>query len=720
MQFRISLRVQLASITLILAAIPYLGYNYIWEMESYLRKGQENTMVGTARAVATMLHERPSLLDVNAAYRNQLRPGTDLYAPTLPGPIRLDGRFNDWKTVENVLFTYGNADVVVATENGTKVHTDQPHLVKLTHMVGRYGAYLYARFTVYDNNVVWRAKNSLRVENNDHLLIGLKDSFDQLQRYVVSPYAPGWVNAYQLDGDEGYDITGNATFIQGEWILTDKGVNIELRLPLELTKRGLAFAYMDATSNASFHAIGIGTANPNNVRELGSVVTPSPEIERVLRSMQYSDSRVWVVDRYQRVLAKVGDIQSSRGFSSPNSDSEDNLWKAFELKYLLPLYYQILTRPPASFLDSLTNAMALEGEDIQSALSGKPDTQWRLSEDNKAVILSASHPIYFEENVIGAVIVEQTTHGIRTLRNQALEDLFNIILAVMLIAVMGLVFMSHRTSHRIRSLRDATEKVIDDNGKIVGQLTTPRVYDEIGDLWSTFNDVFSRLNQYNTYLESMSSRLSHELRTPVAVVKSSLDMLPSIADEDQRSTVIKRAQQGIERLSKMLNSMSEATRLEQTLQCEEKRRFDVVSVVSSCIQGYESVFSHRYFSFNSVDSAELIGSPDLFVQMLDKVIANASEFSQNDDTIQISIAKTANSLELTVKNPGPMLPEIQQNQLLQSMVSIREQSTQNQQEAHLGLGLYIAHIIARYHNGELCLSNQTDGSGVCVMFKFEL
>lgn len=716
MRLRVSLRAQLFAITLLLLVIPYLGYKYIWEMEVYLRKGQENSMIGTARAVATLLHEQPALLDANASYRNQLRPGTDLYAPALTGPIQLDGKFTDWKNVEHLLHDYGSQEVVVsATAPNGKESTAQ-----LTHMVGRFGEHLYARFTVTDEAIIWRPQNSLRVERNDHLLIGLKNTLGEFQRYVVSPYESGWVNAYLLEGDKGYTIAENALFIQGEWVRTSNGVNIELRLPLEATTRGLAFAYMDVDSADTFEAAGIGTANPNKIDELGTVVTPSPEIERVLRSMVHADSRVWVVDRYQRVLAKVGDIQSSQGFSEPLGNNARSLWKAFENKYLLPLYYRILTRPPEAFIDSLTNAMALEGDDIQTALSGTPDSLWRLSEDNKAVILSSAHPIFFQSQVIGAVVVEQTTHGIRTLRNRALEDLFNTILAVMFVTIMGLIFLSHRTTSRIRALRDATERVIDNNGKIVGTLAPRRSYDEVGDLWVTFSNVLSRLHQYNSYLEKMASRLSHELRTPVAVVKSSLDMLPAIENPQQRHEVIARAQNGIERLSKMLNNMSEATRLEQSLQSEERIDFDLSMIIESCCKGYQHVYPERRFSLSlSSTHFTLKGSPDLFVQMLDKVVANAVEFSRSGDVISLVLDHNNSALRLTIANPGPLLPDIDSNQLTQSMVSVRNHD-EHTDRVHLGLGLYIANSIANFHNGTLVLKNLADHSGVCATFEFAI
>ena len=58
-------------------------------METYLRIGQEQTMVGTAGAVATALHERPALFDSQSAYLTDVKPGTDLYAHKIFYPIQL-------------------------------------------------------------------------------------------------------------------------------------------------------------------------------------------------------------------------------------------------------------------------------------------------------------------------------------------------------------------------------------------------------------------------------------------------------------------------------------------------------------------------------------------------------------------------------------------------------------------------------------------------------
>lgn len=722
MGFRFSIRLQLMVLSLFLFTIPYLGYNYVWELEQYLRNGQEQTMIGTARAVATALHERPALFDSQSAYLQDVRPGTDLYAPPIPSPIRLDGELNDWQQVSELISEY-DGDEVIEYYNG---YDGKPTSLSFTHMVGRYGQFLYAMFEVSDDTLLWRQPNSLSVETGDHLLIGMETPQGELARYVVAPYESGWVNAYKLAKNTTTTrAVENALSIQGRWQETATGYNIELRFPLSMTTGGLAFTLVDVDNGTNrLKQYALGSANTKVLSELGTVITPSPEIERILAGLKYADSRVWVVDKHKRVLARAGDIQSATGIEVDKKESPSNpVWHWVESKWLLPLYYQILTRPPADFIDELDDAYALVGQDLGTVLNGQPESLWRLSPDNKAIVLSAAYPIFIEGNVMGAVIVEQTTNGIRTLRNRALEQLFHVILAVMSIGTLGLLLFATRISNRIRSLRDDTEAVIDDNGKIIGTLPASNQRDEIGDLSRSFADVLSRLQQYNSYLENMASRLSHELRTPIAVVKSSLDMLSHVNDTSQQAVFVERAQSGVNRLSTILNSMSEATRLEQAIAQEDMAQFNIVEVIQGCVEGYKHAYAQRVWRFSTSDNTlPVYGSAELVAQLFDKVISNAVDFSQDNDEIVISLEKKDKQVFLSVSNPGPLLPQGMKSQLTQSMVSVRkENEMQNTTHSpHLGLGLYIANMIANFHKGQLLLNDKTDGTGVIVTITFPL
>ncbi|GAA0854584.1 hypothetical protein GCM10009114_11000 [Aliiglaciecola litoralis] len=513
------------------------------------------------------------------------------------------------------------------------------------------------------------------------------------------------------------------TAIQGNWQQTDSGYNIELRFPLQIMSSKIAFAIVDVDDASSgAKKFVIGTANPNRSDALGTVLVPSPEIEKILKGLKYSNARVWVVDKHMRVLARSGNIQDATGVrTKPAVAKRDTLWQRIEQDWLFPLYYQILTKPPADFVDELKDAYALQGKDLADALAGEASSQWRLSPDKKAVVISAAHPIFIDDTVMGAVVVEQTTHGIRTLRNQALEQLFHLIIAVVFLGTAALFLFASRISFKIRKLRNETESAIDDSGKILGNIPRSQSKDEIGDLSRTFHSVLDKLQQYNSYLENMSARLSHELRTPVAIVKSSLENLAleqnAENNEIDKQQYIERANSGIHRLSKILSNMSEATRLEQAIQYSERENFDISAVLIGCTEGYQAAYPTHTFSLELAEiQRTLNGSPELFAQMLDKIVTNAVEFSPPQGDIAIRLLEKNGRAQVVVSNTGPMLPDNMHEQLLDSMVSVREHH--NQQGTHLGLGLYIAKIIAEYHKAKLLISNRADNKGVDVTLIF--
>jgi signal transduction histidine kinase len=204
----------------------------------------------------------------------------------------------------------------------------------------------------------------------------------------------------------------------------------------------------------------------------------------------------------------------------------------------------------------------------------------------------------------------------------------------------------------------------------------------------------------------------------VAIVNSSLDILLLEQQNPETKQYVDRAKQGITRLSKILTNMSEATRLEQAIQSNDHETFDLEELLKGCVAGYRLVYASRAFDVQvSVSNSSFHGSPELFAQMLDKIIANAVEFSEENSAINLQMVNREPGYVLTITNQGILLPKNMQHQLLDSMVSVRKQK--NTEQSHLGLGLYIAKIIARYHQGNVRIDNLKDKSGVVVTLVFK-
>ncbi|NQY37450.1 MAG: proteobacterial dedicated sortase system histidine kinase [Alteromonadaceae bacterium] len=740
-QLRFGLRSKLFLLSGFLFTLPWFGYQYVWEMEKYLRYGQEQTLVGTARALATALHERANLFDNQASFLPSVEKGKDLYGYQLSQAIQLDGHFLDWPNFTDRAHYYGydhqlpqivpDKKAVNKTDTKSDSTSSENHLIQkklpaeelslhFTATVGKYDKYLYLFFKVVDDHIIYRGGNSRSIINNDHIELAFVAPSGKFNRYIISNKTSGWLDAYRItDIDENIPVV--ASKIQGQWLPTQQGYNIELRVPLTEVGNNIAFAIHDVDKVNGEILTSVGSADPSRFDTLGTILVPSPEIERIVKGMSYTNSSIWVVDQHHRVLATGGDIKQANGVwnTRENSTGKSGFWHNIEQNWLLPLYYKVLTKPSNDFIDQLYDAGNLTGKHIESAMSGKAQSQWRLTQDKKALILSAAYPIFINNKVQGAVIVEETTNGIRTLRNRALEKLFSSILAIISLGTLAFFLFATRISSRIRLLRNQAELAIDEHGRINfldGKNVMPAstTNDEIGDLSRSFSTAVNRLSQYNHYLENMSSRLSHELRTPIAIVRTSLENLGMQSLPESANAYIERAQSGINRLNLILTNMSEATRIEQMLHTTDKVAFDFNQVVTGCLQGYQQIFPNIKFVFNNNDSQTypVLGSPEHIAQLLDKVIANAVEFSQ-DKQVVVSLNKVNKSeLVLTISNKGPLLPEEMKDRLFDSMVSVR--SAAKQKQPHLGLGLYIARLICEFHQAKISADNNYEPDGVTI------
>ena len=440
----------------------------------------------------------------------------------------------------------------------------------------------------------------------------------------------------------------------------------------------------------------------------GATLPPSasPEIAQIIEGLSRTTARIWVIDRDGVVLARAGSLAQ---LAVPTPES----WSSRLSRATIGrLYALVLGQPYEDFDDDAATQGAPRGRDVEGALAGILTTDRRPTSDGKAMIVSAAHPVWVGDEVRGVVIAEQTGNAVLAQRNRAFERLFNIVLAVLLVGSLALTAYATWLSSPIRRLRDDAERAIDAERRVPGPMASSDARDEIGDLSRSFSGVLARLSEYASYQEKMASRLSHELRTPIAVVRSSLDNLNAASLPDDARVYMARAREGIARLTQILTRMTEAARLEQSLSDVAREPFALDEVVASCVAGFRVAYPAANIACTTPTEPAIVeGSPDLAAQMLDKLLANAVEFA-GGGAIVVEVAREGGNAVLTVANDGPLLPADMQDRLFESMVSVRAGSGST--GPHLGLGLYIVRVIAQFHRGTARAQNRADGSGVVV------
>ena len=705
-RFRVGLRLKLLLAASILLLIPLLGFLYVRELEHLLLKVQEQGLVSTARAVGTALNDRPSLFRSGEVYPFALAQETDLKIDNLPGAITVDGLAEDW-----------DDQPVSAHPVGPGVGGPESRAFSARYRIGRFGNAIYALFEVTDPRLVLRNPDIDGLQTSDRLEVAVVTPDDEFLRFTLDARGSGRASVSLLMSD---DEQVPDTRIYGIFRLVPGGYLVELRLPRSLVGPRLGFSIVNVDDPVARTPVGsIATSDTTAKETLGAVLVPSPEVSELVSRLGRARARIWVLDVNHRVIAQAGSLRAPPEPGNEDQGMVMRFWDAAADIMVRPILRLAMSEPNEDFQDIAPGTYRLEGREIEEALAGQTGTRRRLTPDSRAVVLSAAHPVYQEDKVVGAVLVEETTNDVLALRNRAFEKLFAALLVVYLGGSTALLVFATRLSLRIRRLRDDAENSIDSHGRVLGTVSGSEDGDELGDLSRSFADILRRLQQYTAYLESLAGRLSHELRTPVAVVRSSLDNLGQVSLPDDARVYLSRAEEGLARLTTIFARMSEATRLEQSLSSVEREHFDLAQVLTGCVEGYR--LAHRGFDFQlDVDGAAfpVDGAPELVAQMLDKLADNAVEFSAPGVPIRFSLRREGRGARVIVANDGPPLPEGMHDRLFESMISVRDKKSPD--TPHLGLGLYIVRLVAEFHGAHARAGNRQDRKGVEVMIDFPL
>ena len=442
----------------------------------------------------------------------------------------------------------------------------------------------------------------------------------------------------------------------------------------------------------------------------------SDEIRVIVTGLARAGLRIWVIDTKLQLVATAGNLDHKQKYSG-SAASFGPLEKVVNVA-LQPLFKRMF--PPHAQPDEefIPNDVIFGGRELERALDGTPGLRRRAGPQGRNVILSAAHPIWVGEKVVGAVVVEENTDAIVSLGNRAFQQLAAVTLIAFAAVALVLLLFASRLSWRLRRLRDEAESAIDSQGRIQGLATAENANDEIGDLSRAFSTMLEKLAQYNAHLEKLAQRLSHELRTPIAVVRSSLDNVKLQNMPQDVSVYVERAEGGLNRLETILTRMAEATRLEQAVRNEERTPFDAKAVLAGCVSGYSGAYPHCAFELTLTDApVTLTGAPDLYAQMLDKLAANAADFATPGTPIAVSLQREGIDAVLQFSNSGPPLPPEIADRLFDSMISVRKEASGD--NPHLGLGLYIVRLIAEFHGGKARARN-LDGGGVVFEIRVPL
>jgi dedicated sortase system histidine kinase len=685
----LKLRHQLFLFSLLLLSLPWAGCQYLQAVDVALRGLQSSSLTTNAQSIADRLAAKPELF--HSPPINVSKGSLPLYLAELNSRPLVDGYGDDWRNYSLPQKTFSNT------------------LLSASLMTASYEKSVYFFIEVKDDQLSYYNPANGQNLSADHLVLTLYSLSNTDKKIYLYASTPGNITARYKDA--GGRIR-NVNNVKGVWRESGQGYQIEMEVEKSILGGGFNLDIVDYRSPSGNRLLINDAFSQNPIYDKVELISVSKKIEDELLSLNLNNVSSYVVNREHYIVAK-----KEAGFI----DLSDNNTPWF-IEWVYRKSLNVDDMPLRSELVSDDKWESLEFSQKNIETENIAILWYRIKSQRLSgqTAVSVVVPINIDDSLEGFLVLEKTTDQLVALTNSAFNRLFTYTLSIFLLVALGLIFYASWLSWRVSRLNRSANEAVTAKGIItIDDIDWPELKsnDELGDLSRSYQTLLLRLRESQNYLRGLSNKLSHELRTPIAIVRSSLDNIADVDDPAQQKQYQLRAKKGVERLNTILNAMSSANRIEESVMGAEFTQIKPNDFLAALADMYNDIYLEHTVQFISeVEASAFPVAQELFVQMMDKLIDNAVSFSSVFDPVIIRLKSDNARLVVQVENKGPLLPVTMQGRLFDSMVSVRQglagNSSAEREKVHLGLGLYVVRIIAELHQGQVAAANDENGKGV--------
>jgi two-component system sensor histidine kinase ChvG len=370
-----------------------------------------------------------------------------------------------------------------------------------------------------------------------------------------------------------------------------------------------------------------------------------------------------------------------------------------------PLYRELGPGKPWPDVVRARESAALAG-------GGGAASVWRAPD--RTPVITAAAPVR------GGQIVMTTTNArdiTRTVRVERFR-LSLVLLTVTLISILLSLFLARTIVKPLRRLARAAVRVRLGRAREVVVPRLPERRDEIGSLARALSDMSLALRARIDATEAFAADVTHEMKNPLASLRSAVDGLRRVADPALRERLLAIVQDDVRRLDRLISDISEASRLDAQLSRAKFEPVDIGALIAGLVdqrlaRGVERGIRLR---LDQAIDVPLITSGEgaRLERVFDNLIDNAVSFSPDDGVVAIAALADEDAVLVRVEDEGPGVPEDARDQVFRRFTSIRPDGEAFGQ--HSGLGLAIARTIVEAHGGAIGVESREDRLGGARFF----
>ena len=320
----------------------------------------------------------------------------------------------------------------------------------------------------------------------------------------------------------------------------------------------------------------------------------------------------------------------------------------------------------------------------------------------------------FRDNLnIGYIAITENANDVRAAIDERKTFILRTAFAVGIVILIFSFVLNRYFLKPIQNLVNYTNKIKNKEHKKINIDNLKSRNDELGLLSKSLDDMTLELQKRISHAENFSTDLVHEIRNPLASLKSASEILNDTKDADERLKLINILSHDVQRIERLITDYSQILKDEVALSKEKFKKIDLIPIIKSVVDDYNNIYQAKRginisFLNDGNKSYVINGIENRIEQIIANLLDNAISFSDDNKNIDIKISKNLEKqIVINILDEGPGFKERDTSKIFQRFYSNRPDKFGQ----HSGLGLNIVKNLTDLHNASINALNRTDKRG---------
>ena len=321
---------------------------------------------------------------------------------------------------------------------------------------------------------------------------------------------------------------------------------------------------------------------------------------------------------------------------------------------------------------------------------------------------------------IGYLAITENANDVKAAINERKSFIIRTAIAVGIVILIFSFVLNRYFLKPIKNLVSYTKTIKNKDPKTTNIDSLKLRNDELGLLSNSLDDMTSELQKRISHAENFSTDLVHEIRNPLASLKSASEILHDANDIDQRIKLINILSHDVQRIERLITDYSQILKDEVALSKEKIKKLDIEPIIKSVVDDFNNIYRLKrgiQISYkNDKNKKYLInGIENRIEQIIANLLDNAVSFSEDNKEVVVNVSKTNdNKVVVNILDEGEGFKEKDTNKIFNRFYSNRPDKFGQ----HSGLGLNIVKNLVDLHNATIKASNRLDQKGACIEIIF--